>query len=126
MLGRNMVKSRLPPIPAWAEEGAATAEFAMVLPSVIAIAGLVLALGRVVCVSMECHNAAAAAAREVTITGNDADAGTAAAHVAGAGVAVSAEHDADTVRVTVTCPVLPGPMNVTPINVTGEATAMRQ
>ena len=40
--------------------GSATAEFAIVLPSIIAIAGLILAIGRVVIVSMDCQSAAAA------------------------------------------------------------------
>ena len=35
--------------------GSATAEFAIVLPSIIAIAGLILAIGRVVIVSMDCQ-----------------------------------------------------------------------
>ena len=43
--------------------GSATAESAIVLPSVIAIAGLILAMGRVVIVSMDCQGAATAATR---------------------------------------------------------------
>ena len=50
--------------------GSATAEFAIVLPSIIAIAGLILAIGRVVIVSMDCQSAAAAAAREFVVTGD--------------------------------------------------------
>ena len=46
-----------------ADEGAATAEFAVVLPCVAAVAILVLCLGRASVVSMNCQDAAAAGAR---------------------------------------------------------------
>lgn len=63
--------------------GSATAEFAIVLPSVIAIAGLILAIGRVVIVSMDCQSAAAAAAREFVVTGDESSSRSIAADVAG-------------------------------------------
>lgn len=63
--------------------GSATAEFAIVLPSIIAIAGLILAIGRVVIVSMDCQSAAAAAAREFVVTGDESPARSIAADVAG-------------------------------------------
>ena len=50
-----------------ADEGAATAEFAVVLPCVAAVAILVLCLGRASVVSMNCQDAAAAGARAFAV-----------------------------------------------------------
>lgn len=116
-------RTRLPPA---LEEGAVTAEFAVVLPSVIALAGLLLALGRVVNVSMTCQNAAAEGAREYVVTGDTASAQVAAINVAGGSATVEVSESDDAVRVAVTCSVLPGPMNITPIAVHGSAVAVRQ
>lgn len=102
--------------------GSATAEFAIVLPSVIAIAGLILAIGRVVIVSMDCQSAAAAAAREFVVTGD----GSIAADVAGGEPHVIIAHDGQSTSVMVECSVLPGPLDVTPTRVTGNATAISQ
>ena len=87
--------------------GSATAEFAIVLPSVIAIAGLILAIGRVVIVSMDCQSAAAAAAREFVVTGDESSARSIAADVAGGEPHVSIAHDGQSTSVTVECSVLP-------------------
>lgn len=62
-----------------ADEGAATAEFAVVLPCVAAVAILVLCLGRASVVSMNCQDAAAAGARAFAVddTGGESKARTA-------------------------------------------------
>jgi len=106
--------------------GSATAEFAIVLPSIIAIAGLILAIGRVVIVSMDCQSAAAAAAREFVVTGDESSARSIAADVAGGEPRVIIAHDGQSTSVTVECSVLPGPLDVTPTRVTGNATAISQ
>lgn len=105
--------------------GSATAEFAIVLPSVIAIAGLILAIGRVVIVSMDCQSAAAAA-REFVVTGDESSARSIAADVAGGDPRVSIAHNGQSTSVMVECSVLPGPLDVTPTRVTGNATAISQ
>ncbi|PWG66040.1 TadE/TadG family type IV pilus assembly protein [Bifidobacterium callitrichidarum] len=110
---------------AW-EKGSATAEFAIVLPSVIAIAGLLLTLGRVVSVSMDCHSAASAAARELVVSGQESSAQRAAAEVAGNGISIRAEYSERSVSVVVECPVLPGPLDVTPTRIASDATAVLQ
>ena len=104
--------------------GSATAEFAIVLPSVIAIAGLILAIGRVVIVSMDCQSAAAAA--EFVVTGDESSSRSIAADVAGGEPHVSIAHDGQSTSVMVECSVLPGPLDVTPTRVTGNATAISQ
>lgn len=110
---------------AW-ERGSATAEFAIVLPSVVAIAGLLLTLGRVVSVSMDCHGAASAAARELVVSGQESSARRVAADVAGNGVSMRTEYGERSVSVVVECPVLPGPLDVTPTRITSDAIAVLQ
>ena len=115
--------ARLPPVH---NEGAATAEFAVVLPSVIAITGVLLTLTRVVAVSMDCQSAATASARELVVSDDESAAQQAAVNIVGSRVDVTVHQEGSLVRVAVECPVLPGPLNVTPTRVHGEAVAARQ
>ena len=73
-----------------ADEGAATAEFAVVLPCVAAAAILVLCLGRASVVSMNCQDAAAAGARAFAVddTGGESKARTAVMAAAGGSATV--------------------------------------
>lgn len=96
------------------------------LPSVIAIAGLILALGRVVMVTMDCDSAASAAARTMMVSGDETAAQHAVAQIVGANSAVAIRQSEQAIHVQVTCPVLPGPMNLTPVQVKAESTAMLQ
>lgn len=107
-----------------ADEGAATAEFAVVLPCVAAVAILVLCLGRASVVSMNCQDAAAAGARAFAVddTGGESKARTAVMAAAGGSATVRFERGADFVTVTVQCPVVPDPTGVLPTRVTGKAT----
>ena len=105
--------ARLPPVH---NEGAATAEFAVVLPSVIAITGVLLTLTRVVAVST----------RELVVSDVESAAQQAAVNIVGSRVDVTVHQEGSLVRVAVECPVLPGPLNVTPTRVHGEAVAARQ
>lgn len=56
-----------------ADEGAVTAEFAVVLPAVILVAVVLIALARTVTVSMSCQDAAAVAVREIVVAGDESD-----------------------------------------------------
>ena len=85
-----------------ADEGAATAEFAVVLPCVAAAAG--------------------ARAFAVDDTGGESKARTAVMAAAGGSATVRFERGADFVTVTVQCPVVPDPTGVLPTRVTGKAT----
>ena len=80
-----------------ADCGTVTAEFAVVLPCVAAVAILVLCLGRASIVSMNCQDAAAAGARAM---------------------AIDAGGEAKVVR----CPVAADPTGVLPASVVGKAT----
>lgn len=111
---------------AQAETGAATVEFALVLPSVVAIAGMLLVLGRAVVVSMDCQSAAVAAARALVVE-NETAARLAAAQIVDGDIDMTVSQSEQAVHITVTCPVgVAGPMNLTPLHVTGEAAAIRQ
>ena len=101
-----------------ADEGAATAEFAVVLPCVAAVAILVLCLGRASVVSMNCQDAAAAGARAFAVddTGGESKARTAVMAAAGGSATVRFERGAEQ------CPVVPDPTGVLPTRVTGKAT----
>lgn len=105
----------------WAERGSATAEFAMTLPAVMALAVLLLSLGRVSMVSMACQDAANQVAR-IAVTGADSESmGQVVAGVAGGGASFAMNESADMVEATVVCPVLPGPLGVLPAQVEGHA-----
>ena len=107
-----------------ADEGAATAEFAVVLPCVAAVAILVLCLGRASVVSMNCQDAAAAGARAFAVddTGGESKARAAAVAAAGDSVTVRFDRGTDSVTVTVQCPVISDPTGMLPTRVTGKAT----
>lgn len=106
-----------------ADCGAATAEFAVVLPCVAVVAILVLCLGRGTIVSMNCQDAAAVGARAMTISENDERKAEAAAKsIAGSGSTVSFAADAGAVTVTVRCPIAPDPTGLMPAHVVGKAT----
>ena len=113
-----------------ADSGAATAEFAVVLPAVAMVAMVLLCLTRTVTVSIRCQDAASALVRElVTREGGLSGAGMSvnavASGIAGEGAVVSVADDGHSIRVTAQCPVLPDPFGVLPVKVTGSATGWR-
>ena len=103
------------------DTGAVTAEFASVLPAVLIMAVLLAALGRGVMVSVNCQDAASAAARTAISTGDDDAVKAAAQSVAGQDAEVDIDVDGGTVTVVTRCPVIPDPMGVLPSLVKGEA-----
>lgn len=106
-----------------ADCGTVTAEFAVVLPCVAAVAILVLCLGRASIVSMNCQDAVAAGARAMAIdAGGGAKARAAAQTIAGGGSTVSFVANANSVTVVVRCPVAADPTGVLPASVVGKAT----
>nr|WP_301538547.1 TadE family type IV pilus minor pilin [Bifidobacterium sp. DSM 109963] len=101
--------------------GAVTAEFATVLPAVVAVAVLLLCLTRTVAVSISCQDAASAAARAVVAGGGSADPSAAARTVAGQSITVNVSDEAGHVTVVTSCPVVPDPLGVLPTKVEGKA-----
>ncbi|MCO6558645.1 MAG: DUF4244 domain-containing protein [Bifidobacterium sp.] len=108
------------------DEGAVTAEFAVVLPAVMAMAVLLMMLARAVTVEMDCQDAASAAARVAVVSGSDAEARLAAHDAAGGDASVSISRGFKQVKVTVSCRVVPDPMHVLPMAVVGKATGVVQ
>ncbi|WP_239457442.1 TadE family type IV pilus minor pilin [Bifidobacterium pullorum] len=98
----------------------------MVLPVVVVMAALLLSLTRVVVVSMDCQDAAAAAAREAVLAGGEGDPVAVAKEAAGGSATVEISRADGAVTVTVGCPVLPGPLGVLPTRVTGTAVGVGQ
>lgn len=104
------------------DAGAVTAEFASVLPAVLAVAVLLIALARGVMVSMTCQDAASAAARAAIMAGGgEAGVESAARTVAGKDIDIEVDYDDGTVTVVTHCPVVPDPMGVLPSLVKGKA-----
>lgn len=119
--GRRRPHRSLAPA-SFSDVGAVTAEFASVLPVVLAIAVLLLALARGVMVSMTCQDAASAAARAVVSSGGgEAGSEAAARTVAGRDIDVEVSYDDNVVTVVTRCPVVPDPMGVLPSLMTGKA-----
>ena len=120
-----------------ADTGTVTAEFATILPAVVALALLLLALTRTVMVSIGCQDAASAVARTAVTAGGSsgssgsscssgsdgglADPASAARAVVGDGITVHVSRSGDRVTVTTLCPVIPDPMGVLPARVEGRA-----
>ncbi|MBW3080329.1 pilus assembly protein [Bifidobacterium sp. 79T10] len=103
------------------DPGTVTAEFAVVLPVVAALAILLLSLTRVAAVQISCQDAASAAAR-AAVAASRSDPQAAASAAAGkTGVSADVVTSGDTVTVTTSCPVVPDPMGVLPVRVTGRA-----
>lgn len=108
------------------DEGAVTAEFAVVLPAVMAMAVLLMMLARAVTVEMNCQDAASAAARVAVVSKSDYEARLAAQDAAGGDASVSISRGFKQVKVTVSCRVVPDPMHVLPMAVVGKATGVVQ
>lgn len=112
------------------DPGSVTAEFAVVLPAVMVVALIVMGLGRSVMVGIQCQDSARAAAREIAVSQQfDAQVhqrALSAATKVSAESSVSLSEVNETVVVTVTCPLMPGPLGVFPAQVRGNAVAMLQ
>lgn len=105
------------------DEGAATAEFAVVLPAVVVMLALLLYTARACVVQLECQDAAAAVARQLVVL--DGDVATARTS-AGAGVHVAVAGEANRYVVTTTCRVVSDPLHVIPGSVRGNAVGVKQ
>ena len=107
-----------------ADCGTVTAEFAVVLPCVAAVAILSVFGGRASIVSMNCQDARGRPVRGAMAidAGGEAKARAAAQTIAGGGSTVSFAANANSVTVVVRCPVAADPTGVLPASVVGKAT----
>ena len=108
------------------DSGVATAEFAVILPVVVALAALMVFLGRAVAVGLDCQDAARSAAREIVLAGDAGDPSGVARAVAGERTAVSLDESDDRVLITTHCPVFADPMGVLPGSMSGTAIGVKQ
>ncbi|BDR53777.1 hypothetical protein KIM372_16840 [Bombiscardovia nodaiensis] len=104
--------------------GSVTAEFAVILPAVVAVAALLLVLTQTVTVSLNCQDAARYAAREVVVNQGGGDPAAVAKKVAGPKAEVTLQRANQSVSVVVSCPVVAGPFGVLPPHVSGSAVGM--
>lgn len=107
------------------DRGTVTAEFAILLPIVMALAMLVLGLTRTVIVGLNCQEAARTVAREIVVAGDSARAASLVHAMAGGSATVSLAGDADAITVSTQCPIVPDSLGVLPLRMTGRAVAFR-
>jgi hypothetical protein len=100
-----------------------TAEFAVLLPVVALLVGVVVALAAAAGTQLRCEDAARAGARAAALGQADSDVADVARRVGGAGVRVAVGRDGDWVVVTVTGSVGPSLPAVGGLVVQGSATA---
>lgn len=103
------------------DEGAATAEFAVVLPVIVVLAALLLYLGRASVVSVGCQDAAANAARALMVQGSGSGSQAVAQTAAGDGVRIQVRTAGNGFEVIAHCAVVADPWGVVPRTVTGRA-----
>ncbi len=103
------------------DEGAAAAEFAVVLPVIVVLAALLLYLGRASVVSVGCQDAAANAARALMVQGSGSGSQAVAQTAAGDGVRIQVRTAGNGFEVIAHCAVVADPWGVVPRTVTGRA-----
>ncbi|KFJ04283.1 TadE family type IV pilus minor pilin [Bifidobacterium tsurumiense] len=109
-----------------ADAGSATAEFSIVLPAVLVVAAVLLSLCRAVVVTMDCQDAASAAARAMMLSADQQEARMAARTTAGEHVQVSITDVGNRYEVLVKCTAMPGPLHVIPAMVEAHAAVVKQ
>ncbi|MBW3088299.1 pilus assembly protein [Bifidobacterium sp. 82T24] len=128
-MARNGIARRWHPVRrglARSDRGTVTAEFAVVLPTVMVVALMLFSSARAVIVNMNCQDAARAAARELVVAGDgSADVAGVVARIAGNGASATTTVNGGMVIVTTRCPVLPGPLGVVLPEGRGEAAGIR-
>lgn len=119
--GRGVLRSRA----RRADEGAAAAEFAMVMPALVLIIGIVVGAGAVGATQLRAMDAARAAAREIARGEVQTEVIAQARKTAGDAARVTIEDDDGYAEVTVEVPL---PDSLAPVleSVTASATARRE
>lgn len=113
-----------------ADRGAATAEFAVILPVVVAMVALILMVTRAATVAMTCQDAAGTAAGRIAVVENSQQrmqlAQSIVHEVAGSDAWVSIGNTNGSITVETKCAVIPDPLGVLPNQVKGHAVAIQQ
>ncbi len=123
VLSRRELMSSVRQRCAAADHGTVTAEFAILLPVVMALAMLILGLTRTVIVGLNCQEAARIAAREIVVSGDAARASALVHAIAGSAARVSLSESADSTTVSTQCPIIADSLGILPIRMSGRAIA---
>jgi Flp pilus assembly protein TadG len=106
------------------DTGTVTAEFAMILPAVLALAVLLLALASAIIARMDCQDAAAAAARELVISGDAQRARDVAVLAAGQGTSMETWQSGRQFVITTNCPIVSDAYGLLPVSVSAKAAGL--
>ena len=99
------------------DSGAVTAEFAIILPTVAILAIVLIFVGKSVVNTMNCNDAAGQVAYYIASTHDSKEAQTIVHKVSGKNSSVKVEYVGNMANIVVSCPVVPDPLKVLPMQV---------
>ena len=99
------------------DSGAVTAEFAIILPTVAILAIVLIFVGKSVVNTMNCNDAAGQVAYYIASTHDSKEAQNIVHKVSGKNSSVKVEYVGNMANIVVSCPVVPDPLKVLPVQV---------
>lgn len=99
------------------DSGAVTAEFAIILPTVAILAIVLIFVGKSVVSTMNCNDAAGQVAYYIASTHDSKEAQNIVHKVSGKNSSVKVEYVGNMANIVVSCPVVPDPLKVLPMQV---------
>lgn len=99
------------------DSGAVTAEFAIILPTVAILAIVLIFVGKSVVNTMNCNDAAGQVAYYIASTHDSKEAQNIVHKVSGKNSSVKVEYVGNIANIVVSCPVVPDPLKVLPMQV---------
>ena len=99
------------------DSGAVTAEFAIILPTVAILAIVLIFVGKSVVNTMNCNDAAGQVAYYIASTHDSKEAQNIVHKVSGKNSSVKVEYVGNMANIVVSCPVVPDPLKVLPMQV---------
>lgn len=99
------------------DSGAVTAEFAIILPTVAILAIVLIFVGKSVVNTMNCNDAAGQVAYYIASTHDSKEAQNIVHKVSGKNSSVKVEYVGNMTNIVVSCPVVPDPLKILPMQV---------
>lgn len=99
------------------DSGAVTAEFAIIIPTVAILAIVLIFVGKSVVNTMNCNDAAGQVAYYIASTHDSKEAQNIVHKVSGKNSSVKVEYVGNMANIVVSCPVVPDPLKVLPMQV---------
>lgn len=99
------------------DSGAVTAEFAIILPTVAILAIVLIFVGKSVVNTMNCNDAAGQVAYYIASTHDSKEAQNIVHKVSGKNSSVKVEYVGNMANIVVSCPIVPDPLKVLPMQV---------